>query len=156
MLYYFRDRDYGVRNYRDSYHERNEYEPRGRGRSDMVSDRIGASPFDAIIDFARRHDGGNRTRDREVKHEMFVSNDQVGSIIGKKGCKINEIRSMSGASINITEVGSGGSKRGDKREFVGDPDRERVIEIFGSPEQVAIAKSLINVAVELADSERIT
>ena len=45
-----------------SYHERSEYEPRGRGRSDIVSDRIGASPFDAIIDFARRHDGGNRTR----------------------------------------------------------------------------------------------
>jgi len=110
----------------------------------------GHNPFDAIVDFARRHDGpqrGGGGRDRDVKHEMFVSNDQVGAVIGRKGSKINEIRNLSGASINVLEA----TKTRDRRDAGGDQDRERIIEIHGSPEQVAIAKSLINVAVELAD-----
>ena len=49
-------------NFYFSHHERNDYE-RGSGRGrDMGAERFGASPFDAIIDFARRHDGGTRTR----------------------------------------------------------------------------------------------
>jgi hypothetical protein len=57
---------------------------------------------------------------------MFVSNDAVGSVIGRKGAKINEIRAMSGARINVLESGSkgrGGASGGRSPE----PERERII-----------------------------
>jgi len=110
----------------------------------------GFSPFDAIADFARRNAGGARRRDdsreRELRHEMSVPNDVVGAVIGKRGSKINEIRQISGATINIMETGQ------KKRERSPDPgalDRERIIEISGSTEAVALAKSLINMAMDL-------
>jgi len=109
----------------------------------------GFSPFDAIADFARRNTGGRRrddSRDRELRHEMSVPNDVVGAVIGKRGAKINEIRQISGATINIMETGQR------KRERSPDPgalDRERIIEISGPTEAVALAKSLINMAMDL-------
>ncbi len=57
---------------------------------------------------------------------MFVSNEAVGSVIGRRGAKINEIRAMSGARINVLESGTkgrGGGGRGGSPE----PDRERII-----------------------------
>eukprot|EP00088_Acartia_fossae_P060789 TRINITY_DN7287_c0_g1_i5.p1 TRINITY_DN7287_c0_g1~~TRINITY_DN7287_c0_g1_i5.p1 ORF type:complete len:395 (+),score=85.82 TRINITY_DN7287_c0_g1_i5:52-1236(+) len=109
---------------------------------------MGNSPaFNILMDFARSHSrgrrGGGGGSSRESKHEMYINNDQVGSVIGMRGSKIQEIRDLSGASINIKEVSSRAS----------DPDRERVIEIVGNQEQVALAKSLINVAIELGDSD---
>merc|ERR1712029_538060 len=92
-----------------------------------------SSPFDAIADFARRSTGGgggrsrrDDSRDRDLRHEMSVPNDVVGSVIGKRGSKINEIRQISGATINIMESGQR------KRERSPDNDRERIIEIMGS------------------------
>merc|ERR1719495_1600355 len=156
-----RDRDRSLRSERLSERD---YDPRGdfyrrmgrRDDSPPPAPRFaGHHPFDAIMDFARRHDGmrlaGGSQRSHlggETKYEMNVSNDQVGAVIGRKGSKINEIRQISGANINIMEIGS--SKR-DRRDFSSDPDRERVIEIIGTPEQVAVAKSFISVAVELAE-----
>jgi hypothetical protein len=67
-----------------------------------------------------------RDRDRETRFEMFVSNEAVGSVIGRRGAKINEIRAMSGARINVLESGTkgrGGGGRGGSPE----PDRERII-----------------------------
>jgi len=145
-----RDRDRSFRGDRGGG-DRDFERGRGGGRRDDDMPRFGANPFDAIVDFARRHEPprGGGGRDRETKHEMYVSNEQIGAVIGRKGSKINEIRQMSGASINILEAGSASKK--DRREFNPDVERERIIEISGSPEQVAIAKSLINVAVELAE-----
>ena len=45
------------------------------------------------------------------RYEMNVPNDVIGAVIGKRGAKINEIRSLSGASINIMEVGARGGQR---------------------------------------------
>jgi len=109
----------------------------------------GTTPaFNILMDFARSHSGSRNSggrSSRDSKYEMYVNNDQVGAVIGRKGSKINEIRQLSGASINVREMASRSSS---------DPDRERVIEISGSQEQVALAKSLINVAVELGDTDR--
>merc|ERR1719376_1994435 len=94
-----------------------------------------STPFDAIADFARRTTGGggggrsrrDDSRERDLRHEMSVPNDVVGSVIGKRGSKINEIRQISGATINIMETG-----QQKKRERSPDTDRERIIEISGS------------------------
>ena len=77
---------------------------------------------------------------------MNVSNDIIGAVIGKKGSKINEIRTLSGANINIMEVGHG------QRDRSPDPDRDRIIEISGSVHQVTMAKSMINIAMDLGQS----
>jgi len=122
---------------RDSY--RRERSPAGYGDSY-------SSSFEAIADFARRQGGGRRgrddSRDRDTRVEFTVSNDLVGAVIGKKGAKINEIRQISGATINIMETNR-------KRERSPDTDRERVIEISGSTTAVTLAKSLINMAMDL-------
>lgn len=80
---------------------------------------------------------------------MNVPNDVIGAVIGKRGAKINEIRTLSGASINIMEVGARGGQR--SRDRSPDPDRERVIEISGSTHAVTMAKSLITIAMDLGD-----
>merc|ERR1719347_2374633 len=108
------------------------------------------NPYDAVAEFARRNVGNRRrddsSRDRDLRHEMSVPNEVVGAVIGKRGSKINEIRQISGATINILEAGQR------KRERSPDPgalDRERIIEISGPTEAVALAKSLINMAMDL-------
>lgn len=135
---------------RDDYSPPSRY---GGGGSHYGSSMGGGSnPFDAILEFARRHDGGSRSRDRnerEIRFEMFVANDTIGSVIGRKGSKINEIRSMSGARINILESGKSGARSSGGRSP--EPDRERIIEIAGTQEQVTVAKSLITIAMELQD-----
>jgi len=106
-----------------------------------------SSSFEAIADFARRQRGGGRgrddSRDRDQRYELSVPNDIVGAVIGKRGSKINEIRQISGATINIMESGQR------KRERSPDNDRERIIEIMGSTTAVALAKSLINMAMDM-------
>ena len=48
---------------------------------------------------------------------MNVPNDVIGAVIGKRGAKINEIRQLSGATINIMEVGQ--RQRGGGRDRSG-------------------------------------
>ena len=75
---------------------------------------------------------------------MSVSNDVIGAVIGKRGSKINEIRQLSKASINIMETGS---RRSGGRDS--SPDRERIIEISGNSHAVTMAKSMISMAIEM-------
>ena len=104
----------------------------------------GASTLAAIASIAgsqiRRHDRGEREdRDRESTYQMSVPNELIGSVIGKGGSKIAEIRQMSGAMIRI-------SKSDDPDAS---PTTERQIQITGNPDSVALAKSLINMSLDL-------
>jgi len=106
----------------------------------------GGSTLAAIASIAgsqiRRHDRGDREerdRDRESTYQMSVANELIGSVIGKGGSKIAEIRQMSGAMIRI-------SKSDDPDAS---PTTERHIQITGNPDSVALAKSLINMSLDL-------
>ncbi|KAG9324136.1 hypothetical protein KVV02_003382 [Mortierella alpina] len=62
-----------------------------------------------------------------VAQQIYIPNDMVGSVIGKGGSKINEIRQMSGSHIKIAEPSNSGGN-------------ERLVTITGTPEanQMAI------------------
>ena len=76
---------------------------------------------------------------REATHQMTVTNELIGSVIGKGGSKIAEIRQMSGAMIRIS--------RSDDPSAAA--EEERQINITGNPDSVALAKSLINMSLDL-------
>jgi len=120
-----------------------------------MSDYGSRSSFEAIAEFARRQrgqmrgggrreDSRERRRQDETKYEMNVSNDIIGAVIGKRGSKINEIRTLSGAKIDIMEVG----QRQRQRDRSPDPDRDRIIEISGTSEQILAAKGMISMAMD--------
>merc|ERR1719228_1424697 len=106
-----------------------------------------AGAFAALASIAgsqiRRNDK-DRDRSHDTSHQMTVSNELIGSIIGKGGSKIAEIRQMSGANIQI-------SKGTDKEQ---NNAAEREINITGSAESVTLAKSLINMSLELHQLEK--
>merc|ERR550539_405506 len=82
----------------------------------------------------------DRETDRpESSYQMSVPNELIGSVIGKGGSKIAEIRQMSGAMIRI-------SKSEDPNTS---PSTERQIVITGAGDSVALAKSLINMSLDL-------
>lgn len=111
----------------------------------------GGSTLAAIASIAgsqiRRHELRNREErgtgvgmeGREATYQMAVANELIGSVIGKGGSKIAEIRQMSGAMIRIS--------RSDNPETAA--DEERQINITGNPDSVALAKSLINMSLDL-------
>uniref|UniRef100_A0A034W3G8 Poly(RC)-binding protein 3 n=1 Tax=Bactrocera dorsalis TaxID=27457 RepID=A0A034W3G8_BACDO len=80
----------------------------------------------------------NTSRTQQQQHEMTVSNDLIGCIIGKGGTKIAEIRQISGAMIRISNC--------EEREG---GNTDRTITISGNPDSVALAQYLINMSVEL-------
>lgn len=84
--------------------------------------------------------GGSNTQ----SHEMSIPNDMIGCIIGKGGSKIAEIRQLSGAMIRISKS----DDRGDTSD-----SSERQISISGNSDSVALAKSLINMSLELHKSK---
>jgi len=108
----------------------------------------GTNAFAALASIAgsqiRRSDK-DRDRSHDTTHQMTVSNDLIGSIIGKGGSKIAEIRQMSGANIQISKQGT------DKDQ---NNATEREITIVGSGEAVTLAKSLINMSLELHQLEK--
>ncbi|KAF8936334.1 hypothetical protein EDD21DRAFT_412012 [Dissophora ornata] len=61
-----------------------------------------------------------------VAQQIFIPNDMVGSVIGKGGSKINEIRQMSGSHIKIAEPQNNGSN-------------ERLVTITGTQESNQMA-----------------
>ena len=70
----------------------------------------------------------------------------MGCIIGKGGSRINEIRSLSGAQIKISqgikEERIEESEEGSDAPLV--PPQERKIIISGTPEEISLASYLIN------------
>jgi len=128
----------------------------GRGAPNPLASLLGlggdgGSTLAAIASIAgsqiRRHEMRNREErgvpgiglDREASYQMSVPNELIGSVIGKGGSKIAEIRQMSGAMIRI-------SRSEDPQTAA---DEERQINITGNPDSVALAKSLINMSLDL-------
>lgn len=70
--------------------------------------------------------GGSVGGPGSVAQQIFIPNDMVGSVIGKGGSKINEIRQMSGSHIKIAEPQNNGSN-------------ERLVTITGTPESNQMA-----------------
>jgi len=67
-------------------------------------------------------------------HEMQIPNEQAGSVIGKGGSRIAEIRQTTGATVTISKMED--AEEGGKNE--------RTITIKGHSEQVAMAVYMIN------------
>ncbi|XP_055856505.1 poly(rC)-binding protein 3 isoform X4 [Episyrphus balteatus] len=80
----------------------------------------------------------NTNRTQQQQHEMTVSNDLIGCIIGKGGTKIAEIRQISGAMIRISNC--------EEREG---GNTDRTITISGNPDSVALAQYLINMRISM-------
>lgn len=59
---------------------------------------------DAAVTSAQEHTQTNTQEiSPQITQQIYIPNDMVGSIIGKGGAKINEIRVMSGSHIKINE-----------------------------------------------------
>ena len=122
----------------------------------------GASTLAAIATLAgsqlRDRRGGDRDDSRSSSntqtYEMSIPNDMIGCIIGKGGSKIAEIRQLSGAMIRISKIDEGGSGRsGDRQQGQSSGESsERQISISGNADSVALAKSLINMSLDLHKS----
>ena len=73
---------------------------------------------------------------------MYISNDVAGSVIGKSGSKVAEIRKISGANVHISsedEVTSAG---------------ERIVKMSGSADSVLIAQFLVQSNIEFFRRDR--
>jgi len=98
----------------------------------------------------RDHDrGGSST---STSFEIYVPNDMIGCIIGKGGSKIAEIRQISGAMIRISKSDSDSSASNSDRGSESSAS-ERQITITGNADSVALAKSLINMSLDLHKSK---
>ncbi|XP_041747838.1 poly(rC)-binding protein 4-like isoform X2 [Coregonus clupeaformis] len=81
---------------------------------------------------------GMESNSQTTSQELLIPNDLIGSIIGRQGTKINEIRQVSGAQIKI------GSQL--------DSTSERHVTITGTPISINLAQYLITSCLETAKS----
>jgi len=93
--------------------------------------------------------GGGGGGGASTSFEIYVPNDMIGCIIGKGGSKIAEIRQISGAMIRISKSDDANSTNSERTSDVS----ERQITITGNPDSVALAKSLINMSLDLHKSK---
>ncbi|KAM3621873.1 uncharacterized protein V6R79_017305 [Siganus canaliculatus] len=82
--------------------------------------------------------GGVDASSQTTSQELLIPNDLIGSIIGRQGTKINEIRQVSGAQIKI------GSQI--------DSTSDRHVTITGTPIAINLAQYLITSCLETAKS----
>ncbi|XP_055016703.1 poly(rC)-binding protein 4 isoform X2 [Boleophthalmus pectinirostris] len=82
--------------------------------------------------------GGVEASSQTTSQELLIPNDLIGSIIGRQGTKINEIRQVSGAQIKI------GSQM--------DSTSDRHVTITGTPIAINLAQYLITSCLETAKS----
>lgn len=78
--------------------------------------------------------GVNGNETSQENQELYIPNDYVGSVIGKGGQKIKEIRRVSNCNIKVT----------DTRNM----SNERLVELSGSPENIRHATYLIQARIE--------
>ncbi|XP_034121107.1 poly(rC)-binding protein 3 isoform X13 [Drosophila guanche] len=109
-----------------------------RGQADFQSNLGSAPAALAALAGSQLRTANAANRAQQQQHEMTVSNDLIGCIIGKGGTKIAEIRQISGAMIRISNC--------EEREG---GNTDRTITISGNPDSVALAQYLINMSVEL-------
>uniref|UniRef100_A0A3B3BBE8 Poly(rC) binding protein 4 n=1 Tax=Oryzias melastigma TaxID=30732 RepID=A0A3B3BBE8_ORYME len=81
---------------------------------------------------------GSLDSSSQTSQEFLIPNDLIGSIIGRQGSKINEIRQVSGAQIKI------GSQI--------DSTSDRHVTISGTPIAINLAQYLISSCLETAKS----
>ncbi|KAK1799700.1 hypothetical protein P4O66_006240 [Electrophorus voltai] len=81
---------------------------------------------------------GMESNSQTASQELLIPNDLIGSIIGRQGTKINEIRQVSGAQIKI------GSQL--------DSTSDRHVTITGTPISINLAQYLITSCLETAKS----
>ncbi|XP_033875644.1 poly(rC)-binding protein 4 isoform X1 [Acipenser ruthenus] len=81
---------------------------------------------------------GMEATSQTTSQELLIPNDLIGSIIGRQGSKINEIRQVSGAQIKIGNQLDGTS--------------DRHVTITGSPVSINLAQYLITSCLETAKS----
>ena len=79
---------------------------------------------------------------QEVTRDMRISNDLAGSVIGKSGAKVAEIRKISGAAVHISTE--------EEMTVAG----ERVVTITGTAESVLLAQFLVQSNIDLYRRER--
>ncbi|XP_040582619.1 poly(rC)-binding protein 3 [Lepeophtheirus salmonis] len=107
-------------------------------RSSTNSNDPGLNPLALMAAVnARSHSDSNALI---INREMSVETEFVGSIIGKGGTKIAEIRRMSGATITVNEDEDGGPTR--------------AVSLSGPEESVLLAQFLIQSTVDAAMRER--
>ncbi|KAM9408925.1 poly(rC)-binding protein 4 isoform 1-T1 [Pholidichthys leucotaenia] len=82
--------------------------------------------------------GGVEANSQTTSQELLIPNDLIGSIIGRQGTKINEIRQVSGAQIKIGSQIDGTS--------------DRHVTITGTPIAINLAQYLITSCLETAKS----
>uniref|UniRef100_UPI00358E3D7C poly(rC)-binding protein 3-like isoform X2 n=1 Tax=Myxine glutinosa TaxID=7769 RepID=UPI00358E3D7C len=92
------------------------------------------TPYTPMNQAASGFNTGADASNQISTHEISIPNDLIGSIIGKQGSKINEIRQMSGAQIKI-----GGPTEG---------STDRQVTITGSPANISLAQYLINASLK--------
>merc|ERR1719347_420027 len=73
----------------------------------------------------------------EVTREMHIENEAAGSVIGKGGQKVGEIRKISGAQVHIST------------EEEQTAEGERTVTLTGTPESVLIAQFLVQSNIDL-------
>ncbi|XP_046861818.1 poly(rC)-binding protein 2-like [Xenia sp. Carnegie-2017] len=113
-----------VRNHR---YDRDSYERRDQGRPLL------RSPL------PRRRKRSDDFLDEFMTETMSIPSQFAGSLIGRRGAKINEIRTKSEASIKIADAREGSS--------------ERIVTISGNPEAVGMAQFLIKSRVKFEEKK---
>ncbi|XP_054630427.1 heterogeneous nuclear ribonucleoprotein K isoform X3 [Dunckerocampus dactyliophorus] len=119
--------------YYDSY--RGSDERSKRGRQDRYSDNMSGGGYDNSSSWDGYQSGGRCSyNDTVITTQVTIPKDLAGSIIGKGGQRIKQIRHDSGASIKIDEPLEG--------------SEDRIITIVGTQDQIQNAQYLLQNSVK--------
>ncbi|XP_077456205.1 heterogeneous nuclear ribonucleoprotein K isoform X3 [Stigmatopora argus] len=106
-----------------------------RGRADRYSDNMSGGGYDNSSSWDNYQSGGRGAyNDPVITTQVTIPKDLAGSIIGKGGQRIKQIRHDSGASIKIDEPLEG--------------SEDRIITIMGTQDQIQNAQYLLQNSVK--------
>ncbi|XP_057687663.1 heterogeneous nuclear ribonucleoprotein K isoform X3 [Corythoichthys intestinalis] len=106
-----------------------------RGRTDRYSDNMSGGGYDNSSSWDSYQSGGRSSyNDPVITTQVTIPKDLAGSIIGKGGQRIKQIRHDSGASIKIDEPLEG--------------SEDRIITIMGTQDQIQNAQYLLQNSVK--------